>query len=129
MQRLSLRFTSDQAGDTQLRATVETQDFKGTGRYWLPTREMEAFCEALSAYPIPLGDSVSGRWYEERLIIEVKAVNAVGDLIARVRIADFANDWNVCQLLLQVKYSSLDRFRNELRAIIAAGEGEATLLE
>jgi hypothetical protein len=68
---------------------------------------MDAVCENLSRYPVPMGQCISGRWYEDRFTIAVMFMNAVGDLNIRLRIADFTNAWNVCQVMFRANYGDI----------------------
>ena len=114
------RLTPDDFG--RLTVSVVTDQFSGTGGWWVQWQEVREFGESLSAFPIPPDKPLKAEWEATRLdnhvpvdramIIGVKIgpANLTGDLLVRVEITD-DDDWSrrVCTSFL-TNYPDLEAF-------------------
>lgn len=127
MNTFSLSFEIDDDGDSRLVAALNTGDFKGTCSYWCPPSEFANLVAALKIYPIVADNPIDERWYDGCVALRIEPTNSVGGLSVQVALQDFDSDWNKCQSQFYATYGDLDRFREQLEAVIASGLGEAIL--
>ena len=127
MNTFSLSFEFADDGEPRLVAALDTGDFKGTCSYWCPPSEFDNLLTALETYPITAANPIDERWYDGCVALRIEPINSVGALSVQVALQDFDSDWNKCQSQFHATYGDLDRFREQLEAVVTSGSGEAVL--
>ena len=127
MNTFSLSFVGDDDGESELIASLDTGEFKGRCFYWCPPTEFVDLVSALKRCPITRENPVDERWYDGCFALRIEPIDSVGHLSVRVSLQDYGSDWNRCQSQFCVSYGDLDRFREQLEAVIASGAGDAVL--
>jgi hypothetical protein len=118
----------------RLSLAVETDRFSGRGGFWVQWQEVVEFEHSLSAYPISAEKPLLAQWGYEKLEgdelilrIEIGPKDSLGELIARVEIADYHEPWKRVRTLFPTGYPALEMFQRDI-AKVMAGEAEVAIL-
>jgi hypothetical protein len=146
MGHLTLRLTQDDDGTGELFADFSANGFAGKGSAWFGLRALAAFAKELSQYPLPRSEPVTlagGYWSsdepksleQEHFHISVFPIGGVGVVGAHLRAStDFGPDERMesrhyAGVELKTDYNELEKFSNDLRALLRGDRNEATLNE
>ena len=139
--RLHFRVVDQRHGE--LTAFVRCDEFSGRGAAWFFTNQIREFLTAISAFPIPIhnGPKLEGGFHDEsgetlqqcHLSVRLSPHDRLGLVRVTASVATQA-DRNAEKDLQQsltgrflVNYGDIDRFGDELAAMLERGSGEATL--
>lgn len=118
----------------RLSPVVETDRFSGRGGFWVQWQEIAAFGESLSTYPISAGKPLLVQWGYERLEgddlivrVEIGPKDSLGELMARVEVADDHEAWKRVRTSFRTSYPALEMFQRDI-AKLMAGEAEVAIL-
>jgi hypothetical protein len=144
MNQLSLRYKYDPSHANpslsrddfgRLSVTVETDQFSGRGGFWVQWQDVVEFGESLSAYPISTEKPVVAQWgYEQQegddltVRIEIGPKDSLGELVARVEIADDHEPSMRVRAAFRTGYPALEMFQRDITKLMAGELDVATLL-
>jgi hypothetical protein len=118
--RLSLRF--------------ETENFVGSGGFWVQWQDVVRFGEHLAVFPIKEDSPIIAQWgYEmqegDDLIIRIAIApkNKTGDLLVSVVIADDHDQSQRLNGSFVTEYAAIDSFRRDIARMMIDGAHEAVL--
>ncbi len=127
MAHFALNFVIDDDGEALLTASLDTGEFKAKCHYWCPPGEFDDLVSALRTFPITRGKPLDMLWYDGCIELRIEPIDSVGHLSVSVALRDFGDDWNRCQSRFHTNYGGVDRFREQLKVVLAKGSGEAML--
>jgi hypothetical protein len=117
-----------------LSVAVETDRFSGRGEFWVQWQDVVEFGESMSAYPIPYERPLLAQWGYEQLQsddlilrIEIGPKDSLGELIARVEVADYREPRKRVRTLFRTGYPALELFGHDI-AKLMAGEADVAVL-
>lgn len=144
MSRLALRYEYDPSYSDpslgrddfgRLSVAVETDRFSGRGGFWVQWQDVVKFGESLSIYPISAEKPLVVQWGyaslegEDVIIrIEIGPKDNLGELIARVEIADDHDASKRVRTSFRTGYPALEMFQRDIAALMAGDSEVATLL-
>jgi hypothetical protein len=119
----------------RLELSVETQNQSGTGGFWVQWQDVRELATALSAYPIAKDKPISARWgfddcEDDNVIIDllVEPKDALGELIARIELADEHEQWRRVRTAFRTGYPALEMFVRDIGRVMDSEIEEAVLL-
>ncbi|MES2055136.1 MAG: hypothetical protein V4564_04280 [Pseudomonadota bacterium] len=135
---LTLRYEFSQDDDVGwLEVGVQTARFGGSGGFWGQWQDVAEWSTQLLAYPIPAdgppeidwgrGDETTGK-YQSIIKIRIAPANRRGDLDVIVAIADMDDERQLCRTAFRINYPDLERFGNEMQAMMRREAPMATLI-
>ena len=143
MSQLALRYEYDASFFNQkltrddfgrLSISVNTDRFSGRGGFWVQWQDVKEFGEALTVFPIKVGEPISTQWgYNmqegEDLIlrIEIAPANGRGDLKVQFEIADEFETRERVRGSFLTNYPDLDAFRLAIATLMNNEADEAVL--
>lgn len=140
MQRLTLSFDTDDGLDGELKAIVESKDFKGKSAAWFSIHQLKAFSELLGSYPIVPGKEpilAGGFWKDDELdqphvSIRIEAAGSQGKLLVKVALAtpvwgSEPSDHHSVQAHFLVNYADLGVFQCDFSLLLDGKASEARL--
>lgn len=144
MNRLTFRYKYDssffdpkQTRDDfgRLSVSVATNQFSGTGAFWVQWQDIREFGEALSAYPITEDSPVIAQWgfnmqEGDDLILrfEIAPADARGNLMMLFEVADDFEPRNRARGMFLTTYPDLDAFRVSIAQLMDHEIEEAILI-
>ncbi|KPF75895.1 MAG: hypothetical protein HEQ21_04950 [Blastomonas sp.] len=118
--RLSIRF--------------ETENFTGSGGFWVQWQDVVRFGDDLVAYPINAESPIIAQWgYEmqkgDDLIIRIAVApkNKTGDLLVSVVLADDHDQSQRLNGSFVTEYAAIESFRQDIARMMTDGAHEAVL--
>lgn len=119
----------------RLSVSVVTDDFSGTGGFWVQWQDVKEFGEALSVYPIKEDSPVVAQWGFEMqqgndliLRFEISPADKRGNLVMRFEVADDHKPHNRARGMFQTNYPNLDAFRVSIAQLMYNQIEEAILM-
>lgn len=118
----------------RLSLKFETENFTGSGGYWVQWQDVVEFGERLGAYPISDGPPVIAQWgYEMQqgddviIRIAVSPKNKNGNLLVSVVIADDHDQSQRLYGSFVTDYAAIESFRLDIARLMVDGVHEAVL--
>ncbi len=144
MPTLRINYQPEDEWHGELHAHVEAHGFAGHGAAWFSRGDLDTFCEALGAYPLPADhpptlqggywSSQDERLDEINLQIRVEPLRPTGRLVISVIVADRMDGDDGppgaarrTQTWFEAGYNDLSRFQSALRKLLAGTSDEALL--
>jgi hypothetical protein len=113
---------------------VQTEQYSGTGGFWVQWQDVSELADRLRQYPIPPDAPIQAQWgfdmqKENDLIlsIEVAAIEETGDLLIRVEMADHVSPEERLLTSFTTSYAELASFADALKGVMAKSRDEAIL--
>ncbi|QNA82732.1 hypothetical protein G4G27_00945 [Sphingomonas sp. So64.6b] len=118
-----------------LETRVHTPRFSGSGGFWVQWQDVAEWSALLLAYPIPDDDPPEADWgqwdndgnYRSIVKIRIAPANKTGDLDVIVTIADMNDEQHLCRTAFRANYPDLERFRDQIQAMMRRERPLATL--
>lgn len=113
-----------------LTVSVVTDQFSGTGGFWVQWREVKEFGESLSTFPITSDEPPKAEWSCDNDFVSgvtISPANATGDMLVRVKIADHYEPSRNVSASFLTNYPNIEAFRLSIINLMDRKVDEAIL--